>query len=439
MKPIKGFSKLNKEEKIDFLVNHVFKGDKNAKKTLLSFWHNNPDSQKIFDEFSENTLSNYYFPYGIVPNVHLNGKIYCVPMVIEESSVVAAAAKASNFWLKRGGFHAEVQGTTKVGQVHMIWPGNPEDLQKLFNDKKVELLNQMVAPLTVNMEKRGGGLTNIELRDKTDLEPGYYQIWCEFETCDAMGANFINTVLEAIGHSFKEMVRKAFNGPDSDLQIVMAILSNFTPNCRVKAWVECPIEDLNDPAHGMGPQEFAEKFARAVRIAKIDISRATTHNKGIYNGIDAVILATGNDFRAIEACGHTYASRHGRYQGLTDCFIENGMFRFELDIPMSLGTVGGLTTLHPLAKLALDMLGRPSARELMMIVATTGLAQNFAALRSLTTSGIQRGHMKMHLMNILNQFSATEEERIKAKAYFEKDMISFQSVRDYLTQLRDVQ
>ncbi|MCP4913018.1 MAG: hydroxymethylglutaryl-CoA reductase, degradative [Oligoflexia bacterium] len=443
MRPISGFSKLSKNQKIDYIVENFLDNSSFAKDTITSFWHADEKSQKILDEFSENTITNFAFPYGVVPNVLINDKMYCVPMVIEESSVVAAAAKSSKFWLERGGFHAEIVDTKKIGQVHLIWEGDKQLLEKLFIENKEALLEK-VAPLCLNMEKRGGGLLDLRLEDKTDLEKGYYQLWCEFNTCDAMGANFINSVLEALGQEFKMVVESNVEFDEEataseGLQVVMAILSNYTPDCLVKAWVECSVEDLNDLSFGMSAEEFAQKFARAVRIAKIDVNRATTHNKGIFNGIDAVILATGNDFRAIEACGHTYAARDGQYRGLTDCEVVDGKFKFSLEIPLSLGTVGGLTALHPMARTTLDMLGQPSANELMMITAVIGLAQNFSALRSLTTTGIQKGHMKMHLMNILNHLEASNEEREKAKIHFENEVISFKSVRDFIGSMRNYQ
>ena len=182
---------------------------------------------------------------------------------------------------------------------------------------------------------------------------------------------------------------------------------------------------------------FAEKFSKAVRIAHIDPNRATTHNKGIFNGIDAVVLATANDFRAVEACGHTYAAKDGQYRSLSYCTVENGVFRFWLDLPIALGTVGGLTKLHPIARRSLELLGNPDAPELMRIIAATGLAQNFAAVRSLVTVGIQKGHMKMHLMNILNHFDASEKEVKAAVAYFKDKVVSFSAVREFLQFVRE--
>ncbi|MCK5884444.1 MAG: hydroxymethylglutaryl-CoA reductase, degradative [Bacteriovoracaceae bacterium] len=432
MKPIHGFSKLSKLEKIRTLAERDLSNVYRPEELLKSFWHSDLSQQKIFDDFTENSISNFYFPYGVCPNLLLNDKLYTVPMVTEESSVVAAASKACKFWLDRGGFKAEVISTTKSGQVHLRWAGDPLELVNVFEEVKIQLLNS-VTELTTNMEKRGGGLLSVRLIDRTADEPGYMQLWADFETCDAMGANFINSVLEALGQNFVQLVSsKTEDVPE----VIMAILSNYSPECLVRVSVSCPIDELDDPAHGMNPQAFADKFTLAVRIATIDVNRATTHNKGIFNGIDAVILATGNDFRAVEACGHTYAARDGQYRSLSRANIDNGVFKFWIDIPMSVGTVGGLTKLHPLANLSLRMLGEPSAPELMSVAAALGLAQNFAALRSLVTSGIQKGHMKMHLMNILNHLEATDLERNTVRDFFVDKDISFNAVREYLSELR---
>lgn len=436
--PIQGFSKLTKLEKIDLLSSRYFPDSKRVRDTFKRFWHNDESEQKVFDEFSENTITNFYMPYGVVPNFKINGVVHCVPMVIEESSVVAACARSANFWFNRGGFKSQIISTTKVGQVHLSWKGDSEKLFEVFKNEKSSLLEE-VTPFIKNMMERGGGIKDLELRDLTHLDENYYQLWASFETCDAMGANFINTVLETFGRLFKDKVSKSaiMQGEEKDLQVVMAILSNYTPECRVRVEVSCPISELEDPSLGMPALEFAQKFHKAVKISKIDVNRATTHNKGIFNGIDAVVLATGNDFRAVEACGHTYAARDGQYRGLSNCSLENGIFNFSLELPLAIGTVGGLTRLHPMAQMSLNMLKQPSAPELMQIVAATGLAQNFAALRSLTTSGIQKGHMKMHLMNILNHLEASDAEREQVRKYFEDKVISFKEVRDYLGKLRN--
>ena len=178
------------------------------------------------------------------------------------------------------------------------------------------------------------------------------------------------------------------------------------------------------------------RFETGVRIAQVDSYRATTHNKGIYNGIDAVVLATGNDFRAVEACGHTYASRNGEYSSLSKVEISGNTFRFSLEVPMALGTVGGLTHLHPLAKLSLELLGNPDAAELMMIASAAGLANNYSAVKSLVTNGIQKGHMKLHLLNILNQMDANPIEIEEGKKFFQDKVVSYSGVRDFLKSMR---
>ncbi len=435
-KIIRGFSKLLKEEKLKAVAEYIENpGEFIA--LLKSFWYQDFEKQKQFDEFSENTISNYHIPYGVSPNVIINGKSYVVPMVIEESSVVAAASAAAKFWGDRGGFHAEIVDVKKVGQVHFCWKGEKSVLFDLLPEIKNEFIRNTDS-ITEKMKKRGGGILDIELIDFTDKIPDYYQFLVTFNTCDSMGANFINSILENFGHTLQDFFSKRNNLDEESRQveIVMCILSNYTPECRVKVWVECPTSELDGIDERLDGKAFAEKFKKAVDIAIIDPYRAATHNKGIYNGIDAVVIATGNDFRATEAAGHSYAARNGHYASLSYVEIKDDIFRFTLDVPLALGTVGGLTSLHPLAKKSLELLGNPSAKELMMIAATMGLANNYAAVKSLTTKGIQQGHMKMHLANILNQLGATEEEKIKAEEYFKDKVVSYSEAEKFLNTIR---
>ena len=432
----KGFSKLLKEEKLKLIANY-FENPGEVVSLLKSYWHSDSKQQQLFDEFSENTITNFFIPYGISPNVTINGNDYVVPMVIEESSVVAAASAAAKFWGERGGFHAEVIDVRKVGQVHFGWGGDKEKLFALFPEIEKRLLADTDS-MTEKMRKRGGGILGMRLIDYSAQILDYYQIRVEFGTGDAMGANFINSVLEQFGHSLQDFFAER-NDLSEDLrkvEIIMTILSNNTPDCRVKVWVECPVNQLDGIDEHLSGAEYARKFKKAIDIAHIDTDRATTHNKGIYNGIDAVVIATGNDFRAVEAAGHTFASRNGHYESLSSVTIENGIFHFELEVPMALGTIGGLTSLHPLAKKTLELLGNPTAKELMMIAATMGLANNFSAVRSLTTKGIQAGHMKMHLNNILNQLNASEEDKKKAREYFKDKTVSYAAVEQFLESLR---
>lgn len=427
---VSGFSKLSKTEKIDWLVTHHFSKNDSIKQALKQYWNSDEKLQQLHDEFIENTITNFYLPFGVAPNFVINDKIYTIPMAIEESSVVAAASKAAKFWQTRGGFKTKVISTTKIGQVHFMYQGKKEALTSFFDEIKSKLITD-AKPITKNMEKRGGGILDIQLIDKTTDLDNYYQLHATFETLDAMGANFINSCLEQFAKTFKAEAETQLAEP---IEIVMSILSNYVPECLVRAEVSCNVEDLAEK--DIDPNTFAEKFVQAVNIAEIEPYRAVTHNKGIMNGIDAVVLATGNDFRAVEAGVHAYASKNGQYSSLTHAKVENGVFTFWMEIPLALGTVGGLTSLHPLVKLALNLLDHPTAKQLMQVVAVAGLAQNFAALRSLTTTGIQEGHMKMHLMNILNQFEATPQEKETIVDHFKNNTVSHSAVVEQIEKLR---
>ena len=437
-KPVEGFSKLSKQGKIDWLITEYLEGNQEYQQILQQYWNENPALQKLHEEFSENTISNFYMPYGIAPNFLIDGKLMALPMAVEESSVVAAASKSAKFWIERGGFKTTIINTEKLGHTHFIFKVEAHKLLHFFNFTLKKKLFEATEDITANMRNRGGGILDIKLIDKTSELENYYQLKASFDTVDSMGANFINSCLEQFGKTLKEEVAQSvdFSQAEKDsLQIVMNILSNFTPDCIVRAEVSCKIDDLKDDS-GISNEEFAWKFKQAVTIAEIEPYRATTHNKGVMNGIDAVVIATGNDFRATEACAHAYASKSGKYKSLTHCTTDNGIFRFWIDLPISVGVVGGLTNLHPLVKFSLALLGKPSAQELMSILAVSGLAQNFAALRSLVTTGIQKGHMKMHLFNILNQFGATEEEKQYFVNYFKDKTVSHHEVISELEKLR---
>ena len=434
-KSISGFSKLSKVEKINWLIANHFGNNKQAKTVLESYWNEDKKLQQLHDEFIENTISNFYMPFGVAPNFLINERLYALPMTIEESSVVAAASNAAKFWLTRGGFKTTVLSTEKIGHVHFTFKGGKDTLSNYFEALKPQLLKS-TASLTKNMEKRGGGILDLQLIDCTSKMPHYYQLEVTFETADAMGANFINSCLEQIAVTFETLSKDATNLKGFLPEVVMSILSNYVPNCVVRAEVSCAVDDLTLEGHFNG-SEFAEKFIQAVRIAEVEPFRAVTHNKGIMNGVDALVIATGNDFRAVEAGVHAYASKSGQYASLSHAALENNMFRFWVDLPLALGTVGGLTALHPMVKFALELLDKPSAKDLMQIVAVAGLAQNFAALRSLTTTGIQKGHMKMHLLNILNQLEANPAEKEQLITHFKTNSVSQRAVYEALKNLRN--
>jgi hydroxymethylglutaryl-CoA reductase len=429
---ITGFSKLTREEKITSLI-----GDSNlpedTRALLDQFTIDQSDTQKIMASLSENTLTNFPLPYGIVPNFIVNNKVYHLPFVTEESSVVAATAKAAKIWSERGGFHATVKSSIKTGQVHFIWKGEPSKLKQIFPLLKAYLLGR-ITPFTVNMQKRGGGIDDIQLIDKCQDIPHYYQLLIHFNTMDAMGANFINSSLEVIAGFMIEYMQEnsSFSEQEKSIEIIMSILSNYNPECIVEAYVECEIDQMQGFYGGFSIQDYVRRFKIALDIADFDIYRAVTHNKGIGNGIDAIALATGNDVRAIEAGMHAYASKDGHYKSLSSVQISGDVFRFSIKLPLTVGTVGGITGIHPLAQFSLKLLENPNADELMMIIASAGLASNFAAINALTTSGIQKGHMKMHLSNILYELKANEEQMMEAFSYFKDKMVSVSEVRKFI-------
>jgi hydroxymethylglutaryl-CoA reductase len=435
MQPVTGFSKLSKSQKIDWLVSHHLDDSATARETLVQYWNEDQKLQDLHDGFSENTVTNYFFPFGLAPNFLIDQELVTIPMAIEESSVVAAASKAAKFWLDRGGFKTQIKGTLKSGQVHLMYHGLGSEMDAFYAFAKAELLESL-EQINASMKKRGGGIQELSLVDKTKSLEGYYQLHATFETLDAMGANFINTTLEQLSTTLRQKALE-FQGFSSDVpEVIMSILSNYVPDCLVNVSVSCKIEEIGT-INGVTGAEFARKFVRAVDIATVEPYRAVTHNKGIMNGIDAVVIATGNDFRAVEAGVHAFASRDGQYRSLTRARIENDSFIFEADFPLALGTVGGLTSLHPLSKLAIQILGNPTAEYLMKVTAVAGLAQNFAALHSLVTTGIQAGHMKMHLVNMLEQIGATDEEKKVLRQEYTDKTPSFSSLRESLTLLRE--
>lgn len=438
---IHNFSKFSKEKKIDWLLKNYLDNDLIYKDLLLKYLNSDSSIQKLHDNFSENTLSNFYLPFSIAPNFLIDGKIYAIPMVVEESSVVAAASKAAKFWFDKGGFKTKILSTVKLGHTHFIFDPKNQSFDILNNffisNLKKKILNDTLE-ITKNMKKRGGGILSIELIDKTKFISGYYQLKGSFDTKDSMGANFINSCLEQFAKTLIREINKSekFNlFQKKSLQIIMNIVSNYTPDCLVYAEVSCKINQLVDDTI-LNPNNFARKFFKAVQIAEIDVGRATTHNKGIMNGVDSLLIATGNDFRAVEAGVHTYAFQNGDYRSLSHCEVKKNIFKFWIKLPISVGVVGGVTKLHPLVKIAFKILKNPNSNQLMKFCAVLGLAQNFSALYSLITEGIQKGHMKQHFFNILSNFNLLEKEKEHLIFFFKKKTPNYYEVLKELNRIR---
>ncbi len=433
MTAFSGFSKFNREQRLNYIIEHSQLSESDGQRFND---YNAPlmHQQQIYSDMIENYIGNFPFPMGVVTNMVINDEPFIVPFVTEESSVIAAASKAAKYWAQRGGFRARVENMTKKGQVHFTWNGNQHQIKMLFPEIRKTLFSA-TSELTKKMRERGGGITGIELIDKTMELQDYYQLDVSFETVDAMGANFINSCLEKIATVL--LYLPELNTDQSGVEVIMSILSNYSPACKVLCWVECPIEMLTGWNENLTSQHFATKFKHAVDIANIDVPRAVTHNKGIFNGIDAVLLATGNDWRATAAAGHAFASRNETYKGLTNITLINNTFRYELELPLAVGTVGGITQIHPVVKNALAILKYPDARMLMMIAAASGFANNFAAIASLISTGIQKGHMKMHLSNILNQLNVSKTEGESVNNYFTGKTVSYSAVEGFVGKIRN--
>ena len=429
-----GFSKLSRDEKISWVSKNFLDNSNEFEDILNKYLNDDKDIQSIHNSLSENAISNFYLPYSISPNFLINHKNYCIPLVTEESSVVAALSNSSKFWYDRGGFKSKVISKIKTGQIHFKYNGNSENLEKFINDNEHRLIGS-TDRVTKKMRERGGGISKIRLVNKSKELKSYYQLHIDFKTIDSMGANFINSCLEIISKKFHQLLNDSphFKESEKKIEVIMSILSNYTPECIVESTLECEIGDLGD-IDGMSSKEFAHRFNDAFDIAEIDINRAVTHNKGIMNGVDAVLISTGNDFRAVEAGVHAFASIKGKYKSLSNCSIIDNIFKISLKIPLSIGTVGGITDVHPMVKLSLKLLNNPTSDELMNIICCVGLAQNFAAVKSLVTSGIQKGHMKMHLINLLIKQNATKDQIDKSEEYFRDKDINSQSVKDFLNQ-----
>jgi hydroxymethylglutaryl-CoA reductase len=429
-----GFSKLSRDEKISWVSKNFLDNSNEFEDILNKYLNDDKDIQSIHNSLSENAISNFYLPYSISPNFLINHKNYCVPLVTEESSVVAALSNSSKFWYDRGGFKSKVISKIKTGQIHFKYNGNAENLEKFINDNEDRLI-ESTDRITKKMRERGGGISKIRLVNKSAELKSYYQLHVDFETIDSMGANFINSCLEIISKEFHQLLNDSpqFKESEKKIEVIMSILSNYTPECIVESSLECKIDDLGN-IDGMSSEEFAFRFKNAFDIADIDINRAVTHNKGIMNGVDAVLISTGNDFRAVEAGIHAFASRKGKYKSLSECTIIDNIFKISLRIPLSVGTVGGITDVHPMVKLSLKLLNSPTSDNLMKIICSVGLAQNFAAVKSLVTTGIQKGHMKMHLINLLIKQNATKDQIDKSEEYFRDKEINSESIKDFLDQ-----
>ena len=390
-----GFSKKSYHERLELLRAQALLSPEKQR----SLEQDEQVSLAVADQLSENVVGTFSLPYSIIPELLVNGQDYTVPYVTEEPSVVAAASYASKIIKRAGGFTAQVHQRQMIGQVALYQVADPEQAQVKIASKKAELL-ELANQAYPSIVKRGGGARDLHV-EQFKGETDFLVVYLHIDTQEAMGANMLNTMLEALKPVLEEL---------SQGQSLMGILSNYATDSLVTASCRIAFRYLS-PQKDQG-REIAEKITLASQFAQADPYRAATHNKGIFNGIDAILIATGNDWRAIEAGAHAFASRDGRYQGLSRWTLD--MEREELigqmTLPMPVATKGGSIGLNPRVALSHELLGNPSAKELAQIIVSIGLAQNFAALKALVSTGIQQGHMKLQAKSLALLAGASESE-----------------------------
>lgn len=390
-----GFSKKSYQERLELLKAQALLSPERQE----SLEQNEQMSVTVADQLSENVVGTFSLPYSLVPEVLVNGQEYTVPYVTEEPSVVAAASYASKIIKRAGGFTAQVHERQMIGQVALYQVVDPDLAQEKIASKKAELL-ELANQAYPSIVKRGGGARDLhveQLKGETD----FLVVYLHVDTQEAMGANMLNTMLEALKPVLEEL---------SQGQSLMGILSNYATDSLVTASCRVAFRYLSRQKDQ--GREIAEKIALASQFAQADPYRATTHNKGIFNGIDAILIATGNDWRAIEAGAHAFASRDGHYQGLSSwrLDLETEELVGEMTLPMPVATKGGSIGLNPRVALSHELLGNPSAKELAQLIVSIGLAQNFAALKALVSTGIQQGHMKLQAKSLALLAGASESE-----------------------------
>ena len=378
---IEGFYKLGMAERLRMVKEFGDLSDDEAL-ALTGFGAIDPG---IPDKMIENAVGSFLLPLGIAVNFRINDKDYLVPMAIEEPSVVAAASNAAKMARERGGFYTSSTPPVMIGQVQLTGIRDPSRVKHMILERRLELLElaNKQDPMLVGL---GGGAKDLEVRVINTLRGPNVIVHLLVDVRDAMGANAVNTMAEAVAPKIEEI---------SGGKVYLRILSNLASHRLARARAIWPKEAI-------GGEDVVDGVVEAYTFAEADPYRCATHNKGIMNGIDAVVIATGNDWRAIEAGAHSYAARSGQYKPLTTFEkTPEGDLVGTIELPMAVGLVGGATKVHPTARAAVKLLGVKTAQELGEIVAAVGLAQNFAALRALATVGIQRGHMALHAKNIV--------------------------------------
>ncbi|NQO46649.1 hydroxymethylglutaryl-CoA reductase, degradative [Streptococcus suis] len=390
MSHFSGYYKKTRLERIDLLA----QAHQLDEKTIAILQQDDNLPETVAGKMAENHLGTFSLPFSVVPELLVDGISYSIPMVTEEPSVVAACSLSGKMIAKSGGFSTTIHNRLMIGQVALYDVPDMDRASQLIGQAEEELL-QLANDAHPSIVKRGGGARRITVEQKDEFLIVYLRV----DVQEAMGANMLNNMLEGI----KEHLETLSQG-----QALMGILSNYATESLVTA--ECRIAISSLAISSAIAQETAKKISLASKLAQVDPYRAATHNKGIFNGLDALVLATGNDWRAVEAGAHAYASRDGQYRGLSTWTIQGEELVGSITLPLPIATVGGSIGLNPKVQAAFAILGHPQARQLASIIAAVGLSQNFAALRALVTTGIQQGHMKLHAKSLALLAGAHEKE-----------------------------
>lgn len=407
--PFKSYYKKSRQDRIDVLVDQEHITSDQAE--FLKDGKGLPT--EIADNMIENALSTYGLPYGLALNFLINDQEIQIPMVTEEPSVIAAASNGGKIIQQAGGFKSQVNQRLMTGQI--AFTGLEDDAQaSRFEAYVTEFADDLLAVANAaypSIVGRGGGARSIRSQyyPATNSSAPFFIVYLTIDTQEAMGANMMNTMLEALKAHIPGQVDFIAN-----IDGLMAILSNYAVEATATATCEIPAH-LLDKGEVLGT-EVASKIALASQLAQVDVYRATTHNKGIMNGVDAFVLATGNDWRAVEAGVHAYAARDGQYRGLAKWTYHSDqeILTGELTLPLALGAVGGSIGIHPTVQVTKSILGQSDAKHLMEIAVSLGLAQNFAAVRALVTEGIQAGHMQLQAKSLAIQAGADGDQEINA-------------------------
>jgi hydroxymethylglutaryl-CoA reductase len=383
------------------------------------------------DLMVENVIGTFALPLGVGMNLLIDGRDTVVPMAVEEPSVVAAVSNMAKLVRQAGGFTTEVDDSLMIGQVQIMSVSDPDSVAQRLIDA-IPALSETAASVHPRLEQRGGGIRKMYVKTVTYDEPGEpveHMVVLEFvlDCVDAMGANMVNTVAEKLAPDIAHI---------SGEKVGLRILSNLASLRLARAYCALPADLFGGP--DLDGQEVIEGIANAYRFAWADPWRAATHNKGTMNGIDAVAIATGQDWRAIEAGAHAWAARDGQYRSLTRWRVVNDVLHGSIETPMQVGTVGGTLKTHPTVSANLKILGNPRAKELAGVMVSVGLAQNLGALRALTTEGIQRGHMRMHARHVAAEAGAQGDELREVVAALCTAMdFSLETARTALARIRE--